>query len=101
MGKKTIGLLSFLSGATTGAILGILYAPDKGTETRDRLSYRLERFRSKLSELSEDLIAGKDAIPSVAKSEGQRVIQNARSKAEKLLGDVDQLINQINSQKEV
>jgi gas vesicle protein len=101
MGKKTIGLLSFLSGATTGAILGILYAPDKGTETRDRLSYRLERFRSKLSELSEDLIAGRDAIPSVAKSEGQRVIQDARTKAEKLLGDVDQLIHQINSQKEV
>jgi gas vesicle protein len=101
MGKKTISLLSFVSGATTGAILGILYAPDKGTETRDRLSYRLERFRAKLSELSEDLIAGKDAIPSVAKSEGQRVIQDARSKAEKLLGDVDQLINQINSQKGV
>jgi gas vesicle protein len=101
MGKKTIGLLSFLTGATTGAIIGILYAPDKGTETRDRLSYRLERFRSKLSELSEDLIAGKDITTSVAKSEGQRVIQDAREKAQKLLGDVDQLINQIHSQKEV
>lgn len=101
MGKKTIGLLSFITGAGTGAILGILYAPDKGTETRDRLSYRLERLRSKLSELTEDLMAGKDIMPSAAKSEGQKVIKEAKDKAEKLLGDVDQLINQINRRKEV
>ncbi len=40
-------------------------------------------------------------VPSTAKSEGQRVIQDAKDKAEKLLGDVDSLINEINSRKEL
>ncbi|MFB3057603.1 MAG: YtxH domain-containing protein, partial [Ignavibacteriaceae bacterium] len=36
MSKSTNTLLSFLLGAATGAILGILYAPDKGSNTRDK-----------------------------------------------------------------
>jgi hypothetical protein len=47
------------------------------------------------------MIAGRDETPSAAKSEGERVIRDARSKAEKLLGDVDSLMNQINKRKEV
>ena len=43
----------------------------------------------------------RDMMPSTAKSEGQRVIQDAKEKAEKLLGDVDSLINEINSRKEI
>lgn len=34
--SKTV--LGFLAGAALGSILGILFAPDKGTETRRKLS---------------------------------------------------------------
>jgi gas vesicle protein len=101
MSKKTSNLLAFISGAAIGAAAGILFAPEKGRETRNWLSYRLERYRDTLSDLLEQLVAKENNMPSTAKSEGQRVIQDAKSKAEKLLGDVDSLINEINSRKEL
>jgi gas vesicle protein len=99
--KTTSNLLTFISGAAVGAAVGILFAPEKGRETRSWLSYRLERYRDTLADLLEQLMAKEDSLPSSAKSEGQRVIQDAKSKAEKLLGDVDSLINEINSRKEI
>jgi hypothetical protein len=52
-----------------------------------------------LADLTESLVTSRDNTPSLAKSEGQRVIQDAKTKAEQLLGDVDQLISQINSRR--
>ncbi|OKL40727.1 YtxH domain-containing protein [Pontibacter flavimaris] len=101
MSKKTSALLAFVSGAAVGAVAGILFAPEKGRETRYWLSYRLEKYRDTLSDLLEQLIAKGESMPTTAKSEGQRVIQDAKEKAEKLLGDVDSLINEINSRKEL
>ena len=95
MSKTTNTLLAFLTGAATGAILGILYAPDKGVNTRDRLSYQLDKYRKRLEEILDELVEGKLEHDSVAKSEGKRVISDARVKAEKLLDDVDELIGQI------
>ena len=97
MSKGSSNLLAFAIGAATGAILGILYAPDKGSNTRDKLSYQLDKYKKQLEELLEDLINGKMEISSEAKEEGEKVVSDARIKAEKLLTDVDDLIDQIKS----
>lgn len=95
MSRSSNTFLAFLAGATTGALLGILYAPDKGSNTRDRLSYTLDKYKERLEDLLDDIINGRNEAESVAKSKGQRVVSDAKEKAEKLLHDVDELIDQI------
>jgi gas vesicle protein len=97
MSKKSGNtLLAFLLGAATGAALGILYAPDKGVNTRQKLSFQLEKYKGMLQSFVNDLIDGKETpLTSEAKSQGQKVVDEAKLKAEKLLEDVDELLEQI------
>lgn len=97
MNRGSSNLLAFVLGAATGAILGILYAPDKGSNTRDKLSYQLDKYKKQLEDLLEDLVNGKVEISSMAKEESKKVVSDARRKAEQLLTDVDDLIGQIKS----
>jgi gas vesicle protein len=101
MSKKSGStLLAFLVGAATGAIIGILYAPDKGSNTREKLSFQLDKYRKMLQDLINDFVAGKETpLTSEAKSQGQKVVDEAKTKAEKLLEDVDELLEQIRGKK--
>ncbi|MGF1636766.1 MAG: YtxH domain-containing protein [Cyclobacteriaceae bacterium] len=98
MSKKST-FFAFLSGATIGAILGILYAPDKGRNTRDKLLYMLDKYRGQLEEMIDQMMEDEPENLSDAKREGRKVITDAKVKAEKLLEDVDDLIGQIKSKK--
>ncbi|MFO7825130.1 MAG: YtxH domain-containing protein [Cyclobacterium sp.] len=98
MSKKTNSIFVFALGAGIGAVLGVLYAPDSGNNTRDKLSYRLGKYKNELEDLIDDLVEGKSLPDNLAKSEGDKVITEAKSKAENLLNDVNKLIDQINKE---
>ena len=97
MGKKgSNALMAFLVGAATGAVLGVLYAPDKGTNTREKLSFQLDKYKKTLETFLDDLVSGKEtALTTEAKSQGQKVVSEAKDKAQRLLDDVDELLEQI------
>jgi gas vesicle protein len=101
MGKKgSNAMMAFITGAAIGAILGVLYAPDKGSATREKLSFRLDKYKKMLEEFLDDLVEGKEtALTSEAKSQGQKVVSEAKNKAEQLLGDIDELLAQIRGDK--
>ena len=43
-------LLGILAGAATGALMGVLFAPDKGTNTRKKIASKSEEYADDLKE---------------------------------------------------
>jgi gas vesicle protein len=97
MSKSSRSFWAFVVGAAAGAVVGILYAPDKGENTRNKLYYQLNKYRDQLKQLINDIVDGKEVIETTAKSEGKKVVQDAKIKAEKLLEDVEKMMTQIKS----
>ncbi|QHV98850.1 MULTISPECIES: YtxH domain-containing protein [Spirosoma] len=91
-------LTFLLTGISAGAIIGLLYAPDKGKVTRDRLTFRLSKYREQIESMINDLVNSAELPENLSKNEGQRVVNDAREKAERLLEDVDRLMAQIKQQ---
>ncbi len=104
MSNSSRTFLAFLAGLAAGTAIGILYAPEKGEVTRDKLAYKLARYREQLEEFINDLIERGDDVAmdmvngdSKAKADGQKVVNEARQKAERLLEDVETLMAEIKS----
>ena len=98
--KGSNAMMAFLAGAAVGAILGVLYAPDKGSNTREKLSFRLDKYKKMLEDFINGVVDGKEEpLTTEAKAQSGKVVSEAKDKAEKLLEDVDELLNQIRGNK--
>ena len=99
MSRSKDFVLGLFSGALAGAILALLYAPDKGSNTRDVISYRLSTYMDELSHLIERLSDEKNSI-SEAKRKGDEVVEDARQRAEDLISEAEELLNTIEDTKQ-
>lgn len=99
MSKSKDFTLGLLSGALIGSVIALLYAPDKGSNTRDVLSYRLSNYLDELTQLIDKLSDEKEAI-SDAKKKGDLVVEDARKRAEDLIKEAEDLLGSIEDTKE-
>jgi len=83
MGSKKL-LTAVLLGAAAGAVLGILFAPDKGTETRKKIAKKTgdlgDTVRTKFNELGESIAEKFDSI----RGEANEIMEKGKDKAQNL-----------------
>lgn len=76
--SKTV--LGFLAGAAVGSILGILFAPDKGTETRKKISETGNDVTDSLKSKFNDFVDGiRDTYQGV-KDEAEDMAEDGASR---------------------
>ncbi|HEY0897120.1 MAG TPA: YtxH domain-containing protein [Sphingobacteriaceae bacterium] len=73
MSDNTKILVALLAGAAAGAALGILFAPDSGSETRDKVSDALrnlsDTIKDRVAEEIENLAGMKDQMTDELKNQ--------------------------------
>jgi gas vesicle protein len=81
---NTKTLLGFLAGAAVGALAGILLAPDKGSETRKKISKKTGDLGDSLKGSFNDFIDGIKENYADVKAEAEDVEEKGRIKMNSL-----------------
>jgi gas vesicle protein len=81
-------------GAAGGTIMGLLFAPHKGTETQQIISGKIKLALDKATDLYESN-ENDSAYSNEAKTRSQEIIDNARDEAKKILNEANSIIREI------
>ena len=73
-------LLGFVAGAAVGALAGILFAPDKGENTRKKIAHKAGDWTDAAKDSFSGLIDGVKRAYSGAKDEAEELGANAKAK---------------------
>lgn len=74
-------LLGTLAGFAAGTALGVLYAPDKGSATRKKISNKANQYANEVKNKSNALANGVTQKIQAVKTEGSRIADNWRHKS--------------------
>lgn len=82
-----------LAGVAVGAVLGILFAPDKGSVTRGSIAKKSKDFADGLGDKANEFIGSITEKFESAKDEAQSLVEKGKSKAQELHANVQQRQN--------
>ncbi len=81
-------LLAILTGAAIGAGIGILYAPDKGSKTRDKISKETKKAQKKLSKQVQETTNNLSEKAQKARLNFEQKLENTLSSASYKADDI-------------
>ncbi len=99
MTKKNKGIGKFVVGAGVGAALGLLFAPKKGSETREDLKRMLDDFVIKAKNIDMDDVRETvetkiaEIKEGLAELDKETVLSTAKKQAKKLQDAAEELVN--------
>lgn len=85
-------LLSVIIGSFVGALLGVLFAPDKGEKTRKQLSKKSDEYVDTVKSEFDDFVKTMRKKYDSALNETENVINKGKTKAEDLKKDVQKAL---------
>ena len=77
-------ILVTLASAAVGAALGILFAPEKGSEVRRRIAKKGKDYADELGEKANEFIDGITEKYETVKEDALRMTENGKRKAEQM-----------------
>ena len=81
-------LLGVLAGAATGAIIGVLFAPETGTETRRKIGEGSRDLATNLKQRFSDLVDGVADKYESAREGASTLVDQAKTKASDLASNI-------------
>ena len=85
--SNTKTLLGFVAGAAVGALAGILFAPDKGSQTRKNITNKAGDISDSLKSSFDDFIDGLKSAYTGSKEDANELGERAKTKMNTLKAD--------------
>ena len=86
--KNSDVVVGILGGLAVGAILGVLFAPDKGSNTRRKIAEKETDLKDNLKGNFNDFVASIEDRYSNFTSNAEDVIEEGKSKLERMSNDI-------------
>jgi gas vesicle protein len=84
-------ILGVLGGLAAGAIMGILFAPEKGKKTRRKIRNTSNDYADELKDKFDDALENLYKKYDVLKEDGQGLFNEGKSKFEKTKKDIENI----------